>query len=149
MSAAPLRIALLAPIGNSLYSRLVAHLVVAEPGLELVQIVVRTPWNLSRIRSEFRRDGTRLISKVRLKLLVGEDREAPSVSAPQSIDTIASLAREVRLTATNLNELAAPRKIPYSTVPDHNNPAALKALRAAAPDVVAFTGGGMVRKELL
>jgi methionyl-tRNA formyltransferase len=139
-----IRLAILSPIAGSLYSRLVAHLAAAEPDVEIVSIVVRTPWSVGRIESEFRRDGARLIAKVRKKLVVGE--EDPDRNSPRSIG---AFARRVGLGSEDLAAFAASRHIPYLKVPDHNAPSALAALRAAAPDLIAFTGGGLIRKELL
>jgi folate-dependent phosphoribosylglycinamide formyltransferase PurN len=142
-----MRVALLAPIANSLYSRLVAHLAASERDVELVAIVVRTPWSADRIKSEFRRDGARLIAKVRTKLLVGEEQGASD--AADFGESIAALAKRVGLDAGTLKDFAAKKRIPYLRVADHNAPAAIHALRAAAPDAIAFTGGGMIRRELL
>lgn len=142
-----MRVALLAPIANSLYSRLVAHLTASERDVELVAIVVRTPWSAGRIKSEFRRDGARLIAKVRTKLLVGE--ENPVGGGADSRESIAALAKRMGLSAGSLKDFTAERQIPYLKVADHNAPAAIHALRATAPDLIAFTGGGMIRRELL
>jgi len=139
-----MRIAILSPIANSIYSRLVAHLAAAEPDVEIVAIVVRTPWNVSRIKGEFRRDGARLIQKVRTKLLAREETVAPDLT-----DSIGAFAREVGLGSEDLKAFAARRNIPFLQAPDHNAPAALDLLRRAAPDLIAFTGGGMIRKDLL
>jgi methionyl-tRNA formyltransferase len=139
-----IRVALLAPIAGSVYSRLVAHLAATESGVELAAIVVRSPWSVNRIKSEFRRDGVRLIAKVRTKLLVRE--ENASAAAQESIG---AFARSVGLGKEDLKAFAAGRNVPYLQVADHNAPSALKTLRDAAPDVIVFTGGGMIRKELL
>jgi folate-dependent phosphoribosylglycinamide formyltransferase PurN len=139
-----MRVAILAPIANSLYSRLVAHLAAAEPNIELVAIVVRTPWNLNRIKGEFRRDGARLIHKVRTKLVIRED--AAAQEAPESIG---AFAQRVGLGSDSLEAFAAKRQIPYVQAADHNAPSVLEALRKAAPDVIAFTGGGLIRNPLL
>jgi methionyl-tRNA formyltransferase len=139
-----IRLAILAPVDGSLYSRLVAHLAAAEPGVELVSIIVRTPWTLDRIRNEFRRDGAKLIAKIRKKLIVGEENLNPN-----STQSIGAFARKVGLVDRNLRSFAAARRIPYLKVPDHNAPTALESLRAASPDLIVFTGGGMIRKDLL
>jgi methionyl-tRNA formyltransferase len=139
-----IRLAILAPIASSFYSRLVAHMAAAEPGVELAAIVVRTPWSMSRIKGEFRRDGARLIAKVRRKLVIGEESTAASRER-----SIGAFARRAGLGNETLEAFAAKRQIPYLKVADHNSPAALSALRAAAPDLIAFTGGGLIRSDLL
>jgi methionyl-tRNA formyltransferase len=139
-----MRVAVLSPIANSIYSRLVAHLAAAEPDIELVAIVVRTPWSVDRIKGEFRRDGARLIEKVRTKLLTREEHIGSALNA-----SVGAFAREVGLSSENLKAFAAHRNIPFLQAPDHNAPASLDLLRRSAPDLIAFTGGGMIRKDLL
>jgi methionyl-tRNA formyltransferase len=139
-----MRVAILAPISNSLYSRLTAHLAAMEPGIEIVLIVVRTPWTLKRIRSEFRQDTGGLLAKVRTKLIIGEENLDTA-----SCDTLAGLARQSGLGSGDLRAFAVERRIPFMRVPDYNGPPALQALRDARPDAVAFTGGGIIRKGLL
>jgi folate-dependent phosphoribosylglycinamide formyltransferase PurN len=142
--AHPLRVAVLAPIQSSLYSRLVSFLALTEPGLDLVGIVVRTPWSWSRLRGELRRDGKRLARKVFQKMVLGERAYAGGDQR-----TIAALAREVALPGQNLAALARLFNVPLRVVRDHNEPAAVKFLQALRPDVLAFTGGGLIRRAVL
>lgn len=136
-----MRVALLAPIASSLYSRTVASRLGAEPGIALAGIVVRTPWSLGRIRSELRRDGARLLEKVASKLILGEGGfhraagDGGDKREPKPVDTLSQIARryDCRLV----------------TVKDHNDPQSLAFLRALNPDMIVFTGGGLIRKDLL
>ena len=75
--AVPLiKVAILAPINNSLYSLNTTCLLTQLKDVEVVGIVVRTPWNQARIRSELRRDGVRLMRKVINKWLL---RDVPRI----------------------------------------------------------------------
>ena len=139
-----IKVALLSPIHNSLYSRLVAQQVIREAGLELVCAVVRTPWDLKRIRSEMTRDGVRLLKKVQQKLILGE-----AAYPADDTETLPALARHMDLEAGSLNELCRQQNVPCLTVRDHNEARALDLLRGLKPDVIAFTGGGLLRKEIL
>jgi folate-dependent phosphoribosylglycinamide formyltransferase PurN len=139
-----MRLAVLAPTPTSLYSRLVAHLAAEQPGVEVVLIVVRRLLSWHRLRSEIRRDGPRLLDKVYRKLLLGE-RGFPA----QDAENLLALARQSGLTARTLRELAQRRDIPILTVGDINGVRAETALRRARPDVIAFTGGGLIRSGLL
>lgn len=136
-----MQVALLAPIASSLYSRTVAARLVAEPGITLAGIVVRTPWSLERIRGELRRDGARLLEKVAGKWLLGEGsyhRTAGDGSTGregQPVDQLAQIARR--------------QDCQVVTVKDHNAPKALAFLRGLNLDMIVFTGGGLIRKELL
>lgn len=121
-----MRVALLAPIENSLYSRVVAHLAAIEPGVELGAVVVRTPWTLSRIQGEFRRDGARLLQKVRTKLILGEERVEGRLD-----ESIGALTRDVGLPEEGLERFASRLKIPFLSTADHNMQEALDLLREA------------------
>lgn len=139
-----MRVALLAPIGTSLYARLLLWLVSQEPGMEVAAVVVRTPWNLHRIRSEWQRDGARLLRKVRDKLVL---QGANRVVSDQT--SLAAAAAHSGLPKGSLSDLCRTKHIPCVSVKDHNDPAALSLIRAQKPDVIAFTGGGLIRKDML
>lgn len=135
---------LLAPIQNSLYARLVAHLLTKEKYIELAAIIVRSPLNIKRFRSEFRRDGTRLIRKIFQKLVVCDKRFTGNDEK-----NLALLARQQNLQYRSLKSLASDLKIPYSVVPDHNHPRSLEIIGRLNPDIILFTGGGILRAPLL
>jgi folate-dependent phosphoribosylglycinamide formyltransferase PurN len=139
-----LNVALLSPIANSYFSRLVAHLVCQEPGMRLSMAVVRTPWTWKRIRSELRRDGPRLLRKVHRKLILGERGFDPN--DPR---TVLAIARAHALPPGDLKTLARLHRFPLRVVRDHNDQSALDALAVDRPDVIAFTGGGLLRRPLL
>lgn len=139
-----MRLAVLAPTPSSLYSRLVVHLAAQQTGVEVVLIVVRSLASLRRLRGEIRRDGPRLLEKVYRKLLLGE-RAYPA----EDPETLLGFARQSGLTARSLRELAQRHGVPLLTVGDMNGRRAEEALRAARPDVIAFTGGGLIRSALL
>lgn len=139
-----MRIALLAPTNSSLYSRLLAESILRAEGLELEAIVVRRMISWKRVRGELRRDGPRLIRKIRQKLVLGEER----VFAPDE-ESLAALARQMKLSAPTLQKMAKLHDVPFLAAPDHNHPGAEALLRAAAPEVIVFSGGGLIRKNIL
>lgn len=139
-----LKVALLAPIASSLYSRMVAYWISREPGMQLTSVIVRTPWTLDRIRGELRRDGPRLLRKAHRKLVLREqsaDRVNPR--------TLSNVSKAAGLPEGSLVTLGRAAGVAVHTVRDHNDSRALDALRHDAPDVIAFTGGGLIRKPLL
>jgi len=138
------RVAVLAPIANSLYARVVTHLARAEEGVEVGCVLIRNPWTWQRMRSELRRDGARLVRKAYRKLVLGERYVA---QGPR--DNLAALASRCGLPEGDLTSLCRRWDIPCQTVADHNGPVSLASLRDAAPDVIVFTGGGLIRKDLL
>jgi len=139
-----MRLAILAPIKTSFYSRLVAHLAAQEPGVELTDVIVRTPWTYRRIRGELRRDGARLLEKAYNKLVLAE-------KAYDGVDeqNIRQLAHSVGLPGRTLGDLAVADGFRLTVVKDQNDAKSQETLRAARPDVVAFTGGGLIRRALL
>lgn len=139
-----MRVLLFAPTSSSLYSRSVAHLVQAEPGIELCGIVVRSMFNYRRLRAELRRDGPRLLKKVREKLILGvnayPDDEAESMRA---------FVERIDLPQGNLASDARRWNVHYLTVPDHNHARVVALLQRLEPDLVVFTGGGLIRQSVL
>lgn len=138
-----MRLAILAPVGNSPFALAVAELARREPGVELVAIVVRRIVNPGRLRNELRRDGVRLLRKVWRKLVVG----APPAHASER--GFHAMVGELGLPHTSLGRFARAHGIECLKVRDHNDPAAVELLGRARPDVVAFTGGGLIRRALL
>ena len=139
-----IRLAVLAPIKTSLYSRLVVHLAAQDPEVSLTEVVVRTPWTYRRISSELRRDGSRLLWKAYNKLVLGEN----AYNATDK-ETIRALAQRVNLPGRSLDNLATVHGFSLSVVKDYTDHKAIEALQNARPDVVVFTGGGMIRKDML
>lgn len=139
-----MRIVLLAPTYKSLYSRMVTYLVIQESGMDIVGVVVRTIWSLKRLRGEIRRDGVRLLQKIRTKLLLSERIQDSAVRK-----TLAEKARQVKLPGSDLKDIASLYQLPVYTVADHNTPRAESIIHSLAPDVIVFTGGGLIRKRIL
>jgi len=122
----------------------VTYLALQEKDIEVAAVIVRTPWSLKRIRSEFRRDGTRLIQKVLNKLVL---REKPSSDTDNN--SLPALAKRSNLPWRNLRDLCHIHHIPYLVTTNHNSVSAQKLLARVQPDVIAFTGGGLIRSEVL
>jgi len=139
-----MKTALLAPTNTSLYSRLLAESILRQDELTLEAIIVRRMFSWKRLRGELRRDGPRLIHKVAQKLVLGEERS----TLPGEI-SLAALAQERKLSAPNLRILAERYRVPFCVAPDHNHPRVESVLRTVAPDVLVFSGGGLIRENIL
>lgn len=138
------RVVVLAPVDNSPYSRAVTARCHAEPGIEVAGVIVRKILNPARIRSELRRDGIRLIRKAWKKLALGsEDGVADDESGFNAVADAAGVG------AMRLSAFAKRENIPCVRVQDHNDERSLSALLEMRPDIVAFTGGGIIRRPLL
>lgn len=137
-----MRVALLAPIKSSRYSKLVASFVDYERGIELVGVVVRSPFSIKRIHHEFQRDGVRLLEKVLNKIVLNEDDKLK-----KSHPRIRKLVRQAN--RNTLQSFCRDRHVPYLVTSDHNSKQSMEFLKQLKPDVIAFTGGGLIRKEVL
>jgi len=139
-----LRVILFAPIHTSLYSRLVLHGLLKDPSVEVAGVVVRDHRNFHRIRSEFRRDGRRLIQKFIRKYLLRE-KAYDGVHG----ENLAQLARIVDLPKGSLRTMAVEASLPYLICDDLSDEKCEKFLRLHQPDLIAFTGGGLIRQNIL
>ena len=138
------RVVILASIVNSPFSRSVSAMCQQEEGIELAGIICRRVLNLARLRSELRRDGVRLVRKAWRKLvLTATDDSAPGEEGFHDLAARAGVADQ------SLSDFARRHGIPFHSVKDHNDRKAIAALESMRPDVVAFTGGGIIRKSLL
>ncbi len=139
-----MRIAILSPINNSLYSRVLTWACIQEPGIDVVQVVVRRTLSWKRIIGEIKRDGPRLLKKVHQKLVLGE--QTVQSGDPQSLF---ETAKTEKLPGLNLTDLCRENNIPVLMVGDHNDTWAVEAIVEAKLDAILFTGGGLIRKDLL
>ena len=139
-----LRVILYAPIHTSLYSRLVLYGLLHTENVDVVGITVRTPWNVKRIRSELRRDGKRLVKKFIQKFLL---REKAFTDA--QVDNLAMAAKRAGLPHGDLREMAKLHKTPYLSCKELSDKTCEQFVQQAAPDVIVFTGGGLIRQNIL
>ncbi len=138
-----MRAILFAPTDRSLYARLVAHQLNGLPGVELVGIYVRSLWSLNRIRIDLRREGPRLLDKIYDKLIVPE-RVALNEERP-----LAVLATELGLEDPTLFDFSRRTGVPCDRTRDFNGAACERSIKELAPDLIVFTGGGLIRKNTL
>jgi folate-dependent phosphoribosylglycinamide formyltransferase PurN len=138
------RVVILAPIDNSPLSRPCAALCHAEPGVELAGVIVRKVMNPARIRAELRRDGIRLLRKVWRRVVLAEADD--SAGDEESLHDIAA---RTGVGDVGLAAFCRREGIPYCSVKDHNDPESIDFLRECSPDVVVFTGGGIIRRNLI
>lgn len=141
----PVRVVVLSPVDSSPFSKLVVKLVSDEPGLEVAGVVVRTIVNASRLRSELKRDGVRLVRKAWKKLVLGGDVQDSS----REEEGFFELASRHDLHGMSVSALARSLGVPVIKAADHNDPAAVSFVEQCGPRAVAFTGGGILRKPLL
>ncbi len=136
-------VAVLSPSRFSLYTICVAELL-ARRGVKLSAIYVRRLLNPRRVVDEYRRDGSRLLRKVLRKLVL---RRRAYRAAPYQ--TIADLMKTEHITHRTVGDLGRRRGIPVIACSDLNDAAVVEGLRRTGPELVVFTGGGLLRRDLL
>ena len=137
-----MRVVVLAPIDNSPFALATLERARREPGVEIAGVVVRSHLQLARVRSELRRDGVRLLRKAWRKLVLESSEDRTERGFYAIVEELAPARRTLR-------GFAAAHGIPHLPVSDPNTDEAVAWVRQRAPDVVAFTGGGLVRAPLL
>jgi len=139
-----LKVILFAPIHTSLYARLVLHGLQQEEKVQVVGVVVCSPWSIQRIHSEWRRDGRRLLQKFIRKYLLRE-----KVILGKGEENLASLAVKEGLTGGSLKGDAQKVGVPYLVCRNFNEKKCIDFIRACNPHVIVFTGGGLIRQKVL
>ena len=138
-----MRIVLFAPTARSLYSRLVAHGLRCELEAELAGIFIRRLWSYKRLRTDLRREGPRLLQKIFVKLI------QPESASDLGIRPLAKMARETALGSSSLVDFGRKNSIPVYKVRDFNSATSESLLQEIAPDLIVFSGGGLIRKNIL
>jgi folate-dependent phosphoribosylglycinamide formyltransferase PurN len=128
------------PNPYSLYTTSVCELLLRK-GYHIECIVVRK-FTIKRFRKEFSRDGIRLIKKIWNKLFLKEKAYS------SELNSIVSFRKENNLVIKNINEFKknATKIIKCNSLNDNNVELLLKSYDEK---LIIFTGGGIIRKNIL
>lgn len=138
-----IRVAISTPIDDNLYSLLVSHLCIKEPGVTICGIISLKVISLQRIRSEYRRIGTSLITKVLRKIsVVGNKNRSNNIHEQE-------LIKKVDLRDSSLKGLSKKNRIPFLRVSDPNNSETIEFLKKQSPDLILSIGSIIMRKPFL
>jgi methionyl-tRNA formyltransferase len=137
------KVVIFSPSRFSLYTIAVTTLLWRSQ-VDIAGIFVRRLVNPARFTSEFRRDGTRLLKKIWKKLVLRERAYTPA-----DFETLADFMRSEDILYKNVDALAKELGIPLHYCKDLNDPIVVEQLHRIQPDLVVFTGGGLIRKEVL
>lgn len=137
------RIVVLSPNNYSLYSLSVLQLA-EQAQATVVGVAVRT-FTARRFKEEFARDGTRLLAKIWRKAVLRR-RSYPS---DHVFGTLADYCSSIGVRESSVSEWAQGRGVPYWMCGSLNDPDLVKAIAETNPDLVIFTGGGLIREQLL
>lgn len=136
------KVALLSPNPKSLYSTSVSELLMRN-NIKIEVIFVKK-FTISRFKAEFSRDGLRLIKKIWKKLVLKEK----AYNSFANIETILTYRQKENITLNNLKELKK-KGVEVYFVKDLNSEFVEKKLKEKQVNVTVFTGGGIIRKNIL
>ncbi|MCS7010884.1 MAG: formyltransferase family protein [Anaerolineales bacterium] len=136
------RMVVFSPSRYSLYTLCVVELL-RRKGVRVSGIFVRRLVNPGRFIQEFRRDGKRLLRKIWRKLILRRQ-----VDRSVKYETLQTLARRESIVQRSVDDFAD-MGIPVFYCDDLNEPSVLAKLDELRPRLAVFTGGGLLRSELL
>jgi len=137
------RIVVIAPSRYSLVSLTVAELC-AQSGVRVEGFVVRRLINGRRFIDEFRRDRSRFMRKVWRKAVLREKmygREEP--------DNLVKFRQQHGFVVGCIDDLAKHMEVPIFYCYELNESVVVEFLKRTSPDLVLFTGGGLIRRDVL
>jgi methionyl-tRNA formyltransferase len=137
------KVVLFCPNRYSLYTTTVAAMLI-QRGIPISAIYVRRLINPDRVLSEFRRDGTRLLKKIWRKLFLRQ-----AAYRPGNFESILDFRRKNNISISSVDDLKASHSIPVIFCNTLNDPIVVDGLKSIHPDLVIFTGGGLIRQEVL
>jgi folate-dependent phosphoribosylglycinamide formyltransferase PurN len=137
-----MRVALTAGFDRALHVVLLAESLVRR-GHEIACVVVVTPFDVARLRALMRQRGAGFVLRAAGRVF-GRTADVGSRD-----DELLQLAESSGVRTRTLREFCATHGVPRVVVKDLNGEAAIRALRTAAPDVVAYGGGGILRRAFL
>ncbi|WP_298515392.1 formyltransferase family protein [uncultured Kordia sp.] len=136
------KVALISPNPASLYSTSVSELLMRND--VKIEVVFVKKFTLSRFKDEFSRDGVRLLKKIWKKLVL----KNKAYDAFANIETIVDYRKKQNITLKNIKELEA-KGVEVCFVDDLNSKLVENKLKEKQVDVTVFTGGGLIRKNIL
>lgn len=136
------KVALISPNPASLYSTSVSELLMRN---EIkIEVVFVKKFTLARFKDEFSRDGMRLLKKIWKKLIL----KNKAYDAFANIETIIDFRKKESITLKNIKALEA-KGTEVCFVEDLNSKFVENKLIEKEVDVTVFTGGGLIRKNIL
>ncbi|WAC01082.1 formyltransferase family protein [Lacinutrix neustonica] len=136
------RIAVFSPNPKSLYTTSVCELLLRND--IIIEDVFVKKFTISRFQKEFSRDGFRLIKKIWNKLILQEK----AYNGFTHVENIISFREKEKIKLNNVKELKK-KGIGVHFVNDLNDISVEKILRAKKVDAVVFTGGGLIRENII
>lgn len=136
------KVAIISPNPKSFYSTSVSELLIRN-GVK-IEVVFIKKFTIGRFKDEFSRDGLRLIKKIWKKLVLKDD----AYNRFTEIENILSFREKENINLDNLTELRN-KGVDVYFVDDLNNDFVENTLKEKNVDLTVFTGGGLIKKNIL
>lgn len=136
-------VVIFSPSRFSLYTICVTELL-KNNNVDVKAIFVRRLFNRKRFLSEFSRDGSRLIKKIWEKLVLRE-----KACKNTGYETIADFMKKQNILIRRVDDFKDKYGIPVVYCNDLNDLIVVEGLRKTKPEVVVFTGGGLICSDVL
>jgi methionyl-tRNA formyltransferase len=137
------RVVIFSPSRFSLYTTTVAEML-RRRDVDICSIVVMRLFNYRRFTSEIARDGTRLLRKIWKKLVLREKGYRAD-----DVETIVGYRREHTINYRNVDAFCRRWDVPVVYCDTLNDLGVIDQLDRDKPDLVVFTGGGLIRGDVL
>lgn len=138
------RVLIIAPIDSSAYSCAVTLRSLNQKDISVCGILVRSV-SYRRFKSEFRRDGFRLLKKFIQKFLFKDRSFDYSSPIPTARDELIKSGYN----RWSLKRIASEKNIPYLKCKVLNSAPVYSFLKKCNPTISLFTGGGILREQFL
>jgi methionyl-tRNA formyltransferase len=136
-------VVIFSPSRLSLYTICVTELL-RRNGFNIKAIVVRKLFNPNRFLFEIKRDGFRLIQKIWKKIFLRKRAYTYS-----NYETIKDLMKIENIHFSKVDDFQKNFKIPVLYCKNLNDARVIDTLKQSEPDIVVFTGGGLLRNNVL
>jgi len=137
------QVVVFSPSRYSLYTICVAELL-KRNNIHIKAIVIRRLFNPGRFLFEIKRDGTRLIKKIWKKLFLRKKAYHQS-----HYETIVDLMKNENIHFSKVDDFHKYYGIPIIYCNNLNDTIVINTLQKLKPDIVVFTGGGLIRNDIL
>jgi len=136
-------VVILSPNRFSLYTICITELL-RRNNVEISAVIVNRLFNPKRFTSEFSRDGSRLIKKIWKKFVLRKNAYQPT-----NYETILDLMKSENIQFSKVEDFNEKFEVPIVYCNTLNDPIVFETLKKFKPDIVVFTGGGLIRNDVL
>ncbi len=136
-------VVILSPSRFSLYTICVTE-ILRRNNVNIKAIIVRRLFDPRRFTSEFSRDGSRLIKKIWKKFVLRKNAYKPT-----SYETILDFMKNENIRFSKVEDFNREFETPVIYCNTLNDSVVIEMLKKSKPDIVAFTGGGLIRSGVL